>query len=48
MSSSGVDVMQKKPEDTPVIWRDYEALRYHLTVVFNNSTDAIEIEVQNI
>jgi hypothetical protein len=48
MSSSDVDVMHKKPNDTPVIWREYEALRDHLTMVFNNITDAIEAEVQNI
>jgi hypothetical protein len=29
MSASDVDVMQKKPNDTPVIWREYEALRDH-------------------
>jgi hypothetical protein len=30
MPSSDVDVMQKKPNDTPVIWREYEALCDHL------------------
>jgi hypothetical protein len=30
MYASDVDVMQKKPDDTPVIWREYEALRHHL------------------
>jgi hypothetical protein len=48
MSSSGVDVMQKKLDDTPIIWREYEALRDHLTVVFNNTTDSIETEVRSI
>jgi hypothetical protein len=30
MSFSNLDVMQKKPDDTPVIWREYEDLRDHL------------------
>jgi hypothetical protein len=35
MSSSDVDAMQKKADTTPVIWREYEALRDHLTGVIN-------------
>jgi hypothetical protein len=40
--------MQKKPNDTPFIWGEYEALQDPLTMVFNNTTEDIETEVQNI
>ena len=47
MSSSG-DVMQKKSPDTPVIWREYEALRDHLTLTFNNQHEKLDNAVQGV
>ena len=38
--------MQKKAEGDTVTWREYEALRDHLTGVFSHTTDAIEKDVQ--
>jgi hypothetical protein len=46
MSSSGVDVMQKKPDDTPVIWREYEALRDHLERIITRTTNTIDYDIQ--
>jgi hypothetical protein len=46
MSSSGVDVMQKKPDDTPVIWSEYEALRDHLKRIITRTTDTIDSDIQ--
>jgi hypothetical protein len=48
MSASDVDVMQKKPDDTPVIWREYEALRDHLERIITRTTDAIDSDIQAI
>ena len=48
MSASDVDVMQKKPDDTPVIWREYEALRDHLERIITRTTDAIDSDVQAV
>jgi chromosome segregation ATPase len=48
MSSSGVDVMQKKPDETPVIWREYEALRDHLERTTARTTDTIDSDIQAI
>ena len=47
-SSSDEVVMQKKVEGDPVTWREYEALRDHLTGVFTRTTDAIEKNVQDV
>ena len=47
MSSSG-DVMQKKSHDTPVVWREYEALRDHLTLTFNKQHEAFDSSIQGI
>ena len=46
--SDDVDVMQKKTAETPVIWREYEALRDHLTRTFTSQTEALDTEVQNV
>ena len=48
MSTSDEVVMQKKAEGDAVTWREYEALRDHLTGVFTRSTDAIEKDVQDV
>ena len=48
MSSSPVDVMQKKADDATVTWREYEALRDHLTGVINRSTENIDADIQAI
>ena len=48
MSTSDEVVMQKKAEGDTVTWREYEALRDHLTGVFTRTTDAIEKEVQDV
>ena len=46
--SASDDVMQKKSHDTPVIWREYEALRDHLTLTFNNQHEKLENTVQGV
>ena len=46
--SSSDDVMQKKSHDTPVVWREYEALRDHLTLTFNNQHEKLETSVQGV
>jgi hypothetical protein len=48
MSSSGVDVMHKKFDDTPIIWREYEALRDHLERIITRTTDTIDSDIQAI
>ena len=48
MSSSGVDVMQKKADDATVTWREYEALRDHLTGIMDRSTATIDGDIQAI
>jgi hypothetical protein len=48
MAASDVDVMQKKPDDTPVIWREYEALRDHLERIITRTTDTIDYDIQAI
>jgi hypothetical protein len=48
MSASDVDVMQKKPDDTPVIWREYEALRDHLERIITRTTDTIDSNIQAV
>jgi len=48
MSSSGVDVMQKKADDATVTWREYEALRDHLTGIMDRSTANIDGDIQAI
>ena len=47
-SSDDVDVMQKKTAKTSVIWREYEALRDHLTRTFTSQTEVLDTEVQNV
>ena len=46
MSSSDEVVMQKKDDNTTVTWREYEALRDHLTGVINRSTENIDADIQ--
>ena len=46
--SSNVDVQETKSADTPVIWREYEALRDHLTRNFKSQHDALDTSVQNV
>jgi hypothetical protein len=48
MSSSGVDVMQKKADDATVTWREYEALHDHLTGIMDRSTATIDGDIQAI
>ncbi|KAK1595951.1 hypothetical protein QYE76_059198 [Lolium multiflorum] len=48
MSSSEFDVMQKKPDDTPVTWREYEALRDHLTRELRVTTETFDTEIQGV
>ena len=49
MSFSGdVDVQEKKAADSPVIWREYEALRDHLTRNFNKQHEDLDTAVQNV
>jgi len=48
MSSSAVDIMQKKADDATVSWREYEALRDHLQGYYERSSDSIEKEVQAV
>ena len=48
MATSDEVVMQKKDATDVVTWREYEALRDHLTGVFTRTTDAIEKEVQDV
>ncbi|KAK1595419.1 hypothetical protein QYE76_007719 [Lolium multiflorum] len=48
MSSSEFDVMQKKPDDTPVTWREYEALRDHLTRQLRVNTETFDTEIQGV
>jgi hypothetical protein len=48
MSTSSFDVMQKKPDDATVTWREYEALRDHLQGVIQRSTDSIYTDVQAV
>ena len=49
MSTSDNDgVLQKKKDDELVNWREYEALKSHLTRVFTNTTDAIDKNLQDM
>ena len=49
MSSSSDDVvLQKKKDEELVNWREYEALKSHLTRVFTNTTDAIDKNLQDM
>ena len=48
MSSSAVDIMQKKADDATVSWHEYEALRDHLQGYFERSSDSIEKDVQAV
>ena len=46
--SASDDVMQKKSHDTPVIWREYEALRDHLTLTFTKQHEELDSSVQGV
>ena len=46
--SASDDVMQKKSHDMPVVWREYEALRDHLTITFTQQHEALDNSVQGI
>jgi chromosome segregation ATPase len=48
MSCSNVDVMQKKSDDTPDIWREYEALRDHLEIIITRTTNSIDSDIQAV
>src|SRR5215216_4066778 len=49
MSTSDNDVvLQKKKDEELVNWREYEALKSHLTRVFTNTTDAIDKNLQDM
>ena len=48
MSTSDDVVSQKKKDDELVNWREYEALKSHLTRVFNHTTDAIDKNIQDV
>ena len=49
MSTSDDDVvLQKKKDEELVNWREYEALKSHLTRVFTNTTDAIDKNLQDM
>jgi hypothetical protein len=48
MSASDVDVMQKKPDETPIIWREYQALRDHLERIITQTTDTIGSDIQAV
>jgi peptidoglycan hydrolase CwlO-like protein len=48
MSASDVDVMQKNPDETPVIWREYEALRDNLKRIITQTTDTIGSDIQAV
>ena len=41
-------VLQKKKDEELVNWREYEALKSHLTRVFTNMTDAIDKNLQDM
>ncbi|KAK1607201.1 hypothetical protein QYE76_030874 [Lolium multiflorum] len=38
----------KKPDDTPVTWREYEALRDHLSRELRVTTDTFDTEIQGV
>ncbi|KAK1601905.1 hypothetical protein QYE76_017610 [Lolium multiflorum] len=38
----------KKPDDTPVTWREYEALRDHLTRELRVTTETFDTEIQGV
>ena len=46
--SASDDVMQKKSHDTPVVWREYEALRDHLTLTFTKQHEELDSSVQGV
>jgi hypothetical protein len=49
MSAGDVDMMQKNDPESTVAWSEYESLHDdHLKLVFTNTTDAIEQDVQNM
>ncbi|KAK1601926.1 hypothetical protein QYE76_027031 [Lolium multiflorum] len=39
---------QKKPDDTPVTWREYEALRDHLSRELRVTTETFDTEIQGV
>ena len=48
MSSSDEIVMQKKDDNDTVTWREYEALRDHLTGIFDRNTTKTDGEIQGV
>ena len=48
MSSSGVDVQEKKDPTEVVHWNEYEALRDHFKLQLDRSCDSIAEDVQNV
>lgn len=49
MSSSDDDVVSQKNKDEDLVnWREYAALKSHLTRVFTHSTDAIDKNIQDM
>ncbi|KAK1601938.1 hypothetical protein QYE76_027043 [Lolium multiflorum] len=41
-------MIQKKPDDTPVTWREYEALRDHLSRELRVTTETFDTEIQGV
>jgi len=49
MSFSDDDVVSRKKKDEELVtWREYEALKSHLTRVFTHTTDAIDKNIQDV
>jgi hypothetical protein len=48
MSSSEFDVMQKKPDDTSVTWREYEGLRDHMQREIRVASDVLDKDIQDV
>ena len=48
MSSSDEIVMQKKDDNDEVTWRKYEALRDHLTGIFDRNATRTDGEIQGV
>ena len=48
MSGSDEVVMQKKDENDTVTWREYEALRDHLTGIFDRNATKTDGEIQGV
>ena len=48
MSSSDVDVMQKKDANTAVTWREFEALRDHMQRQIRVANDVLDKDIQGV